>query len=426
MTLRAGAQPGEIFTKEVAAHFTKIIQDDFAKRSAADRKAIVHELPKGAKVSINTVYPTTIPLLTFPAALLQKLPDLPPELEYRIVGRAPDPAGRQGQLGRRRDPRCGADSHAKSTQAVDHGSHPFEFSRSRCSCSPLVIGVSMRSPSRNASRRAADIEAAPAVRPPVGKDSVKFLVIGDSGTGDRAQIETAAQMWKVARVFPYEFAIMLGDNMYGSERPQDYARKFEVPFKPLLDAKIEFYASLGNHDDPNQIYYKPFGMGGKRFYTYQKKDAALLRARQQLHGSATSSAGWSRSCRSRSRSGRSPTSTIRSIRRAAGTDRKSTCARIVEPLFIKYGVNVVFAGHEHFYERLKPQKGIHYFTAGGSAKLRAGDIVVGAMTAKGFDTEQSFMLVEIDGDTMHFQTISRRGRLIDSGTITRQAAGGTS
>ncbi len=50
---------------------------------------------------------------------------------------------------------------------------------------------------------------------------------------------------------------------------------------------------------------------------------------------------------------------------------------IVEPLFIKYGVNVVFAGHEHFYERLKPQNGIAYFTAGGSAKLRAGDVRAG-------------------------------------------------
>ena len=93
---------------------------------------------------------------------------------------------------------------------------------------------------------------------------------------------------------------------------------------------------------------------------------------------------------------------------------------IVEPLFIKYNLNVVFAGHEHFYERLKPQKGINYFTAGGSAKLRAGDIIgSSAMTAKGFDTEQSFMLVEIDGDVMRFQTISRRGKRVDSGEIRR-------
>jgi len=92
MTLRAGAQESEIFAKEVQPYLRKIIVDDFAKRSLADRRALVHELtelPKGAatKVSVNTVYSTSLPLLTFPAALLQKLPDLPPELEYRIVGR---------------------------------------------------------------------------------------------------------------------------------------------------------------------------------------------------------------------------------------------------------------------------------------------------------------------------------------------------
>lgn len=87
MTLRAGAQEGVVFAPDVQQHFRAILTEDFAKRSLADRRALVHELPKGAKVSVNTIYPTTIPLITFPAALLQKLPDLPPELEYRIVGR---------------------------------------------------------------------------------------------------------------------------------------------------------------------------------------------------------------------------------------------------------------------------------------------------------------------------------------------------
>lgn len=88
MTLRAGAQPNEIFAKEYEPHFVKIVQDDFANRSAADRKALVHELPRTVKIDVNTVYPTTLPLITFPAGLLRKLPDLPPELEYRIVGRS--------------------------------------------------------------------------------------------------------------------------------------------------------------------------------------------------------------------------------------------------------------------------------------------------------------------------------------------------
>jgi predicted phosphodiesterase len=270
-------------------------------------------------------------------------------------------------------------------------------------------------------RQAPAIEA----RPPVAKDSVKFLVIGDSGTGDRYQIETAQLMWRARSIFPYDFAIMLGDNMYGSERPQDYARKFEQPFKPLLDAKIEFYASLGNHDDPNQMYYKPFGMGGKRYYTFEKKDVRFFVLDSNYMD--RDQQRWLEQELSQSKSKWKIAYFHHPIYSSGGRHGSEVDLRaIVEPLFIKYGLNVVIAGHEHFYERLKPQKGIHYFTSGGAAKLRAGDIRVGPMTAKGFDTDRSFMMVEIDGDMFHFQALSRPGKLIDSGSFTRQNAGGTS
>ena len=85
-TLRANAAIGDIFAPEYQPYFIKIVKDDFATRSADARKAIIVELPKNMKVDINTVYPTTLPLATFPPALLRKLPDLPPELEYRLVG----------------------------------------------------------------------------------------------------------------------------------------------------------------------------------------------------------------------------------------------------------------------------------------------------------------------------------------------------
>jgi hypothetical protein len=83
---------------------------------------------------------------------------------------------------------------------------------------------------------------------------------------------------------------------------------------------------------------------------------------------------------------------------------------------------VVFAGHEHFYERLKPQKGIYYFVNGGGAKLRSGDIRKGPMTEVGFDTDRSYMLVEIAGDVLTFQTLSRTGKRVDSGSIRRPVA----
>ena len=93
----------------------------------------------------------------------------------------------------------------------------------------------------------------------------------------------------------------------------------------------------------------------------------------------------------------------------------------LEPLFLRHGVDVVFAGHEHFYERLKPQNGIYYFTSGGAAKLRRGDIRSTPMTAKGFDEGYHFMLVQIAGDEMHFEVISDRGQGVDSGVLARPA-----
>jgi hypothetical protein len=84
---RASAKPGDIFVPEFHTELVKIIKADFAKRTPAERKALIVELPKGVTVGTNQVYPTTIPLATFPPNLLSALPDLPKDLEYRIIHR---------------------------------------------------------------------------------------------------------------------------------------------------------------------------------------------------------------------------------------------------------------------------------------------------------------------------------------------------
>ncbi|MCX6550568.1 MAG: hypothetical protein NTY02_06120 [Acidobacteria bacterium] len=82
-------------------------------------------------------------------------------------------------------------------------------------------------------------------------------------------------------------------------------------------------------------------------------------------------------------------------------------------------MDVVFSGHDHVYERVLPQHGIYYFTEGASGSLRAGNLTPSAITATGFDTDRSFMMVEIAGDDLYFQTTSRTGVVVDSGVITR-------
>ena len=92
---------------------------------------------------------------------------------------------------------------------------------------------------------------------------------------------------------------------------------------------------------------------------------------------------------------------------------------MLEPVFLKHGVNVAIMGHEHFYERMKPQKGVAYFILGSSAKLRKGDLRKSALTAYGNDSDYAFMLVEIDGDDMYFQAISDKGVTLDAGSVRR-------
>jgi hypothetical protein len=94
---------------------------------------------------------------------------------------------------------------------------------------------------------------------------------------------------------------------------------------------------------------------------------------------------------------------------------------VLEPLFLKYNVSVVLQGHDHFYERLKPQKGIEYFVVGSGGKLRSGDIDSGSgLTVKGFDTDLAFMVAEIIDDQMYFNVVARKGQVIDSGVLTRR------
>src|SRR5687768_4038269 len=104
---------------------------------------------------------------------------------------------------------------------------------------------------------------------PNAEGSLKFGVLGDFGTGVKVQYQLAEQMSKLRERFKYDLVVLVGDNIYGSERPQDFKKKFEVPYKPLLDAGVKFFAALGNHDAREQRFYKLFNMDGKLYYTFK-------------------------------------------------------------------------------------------------------------------------------------------------------------
>jgi 3',5'-cyclic AMP phosphodiesterase CpdA len=248
--------------------------------------------------------------------------------------------------------------------------------------------------------------------------SVKFAVIGDNGTGDRPQYEVAEQMTAFQAKFRFDTVIMLGDNMYGSQKPQDFIDKFERPYKALLDAGVRFYASLGNHDDQSNRFYKPFNMGGERYYTYVKKNVRFFVLDTDLVD--PKQLAWIETALRDSTEEWKICYFHHPLYSDGRTHGSQVDVRVVlEPLFVKYGVNVVFSGHDHVYERIKPQKGIYYFVSGAGGQLRSGDVKRSALTDVFFDQDQSFMLVEIDGREMFYQAISRTGKTVDSGSIKR-------
>jgi hypothetical protein len=256
---------------------------------------------------------------------------------------------------------------------------------------------------------------------PNRKNSLKFAAIGDNGTGDKAQYELAAQMTASHNTVPFDTVIMLGDNLYGSQRPRDFVDKFENPYKPLLDAGVKFYASLGNHDAREQRYYKLFNMDGKLYYTFSPRADVRFFALESTYP-VPEQIAWVED--ELKKSGSAWKIPFFHHPLYSSGDRHGSDLRlrdVLEPLFVKYGVSVAFTGHDHFYERVKPQQGITYFVTGSGGQLRDGNIDKrSGITAAGFDTDQAFLAVEIDGDQMYFMAVSRRGQTVDSGVLSRR------
>jgi hypothetical protein len=246
--------------------------------------------------------------------------------------------------------------------------------------------------------------------------AITFAVIGDNGTGATPQYEVARQMLKAHATVPFSLVLMMGDNMYGSQQPRDFVDKFEIPYGPLLRMGIPFYAALGNHDDPDNRNYPKFNMSGRRYYSIVRGPVRFLFLDSNFM--EPQQVQWFE--RELSEAAEPWKIVIFHHPLYSDGDRhgSNVSLRVVlEPLMVRHGVDMVLSGHEHIYERLRPQKGITYFIVGSSGQLRRGGMTPSAMTAAGFDRDQVFMVASIAGRELTFQAISRTGVVVDSGVL---------
>src|SRR5919204_5409483 len=186
-----------------------------------------------------------------------------------------------------------------------------------------------------------------------------FALIGDSGSGDQPQEAVAQAMltyFTTARRF--SFVLMLGDNLYHD----DYENEFLTPYKALLDRGVKFHAAIGNHDRDLEIHFKPFNMGDKDRYSFDEGNARFA-ALNSNHPADPEQLKW-----------------LDTVYADAGdkwriaffhhplyssgqhaAESRDVIRPALEQALVNKRVNVAFTGHEHLYERVKPQQGVTYF-----------------------------------------------------------------
>jgi predicted phosphodiesterase len=257
------------------------------------------------------------------------------------------------------------------------------------------------------------------------KDKLRFALIGDWGTGDSDQVGIARQMFSSHQRSPLDFIISAGDNIYPNGSGRYFGKHFEAPFASLLKDRINFYTVLGNHDvhagRQDQCQYPLFNMGGAPYYKLERGDGLTEFFMLDSNDFDQRQAAWLETSLRDSKAKWKIPVFHHPIYSSGKTHGSSLSLRKqLEPLFSRYGVDIALSGHDHIYERTKPQQGVQYFVSGAAGKVRRGNVDRGSgLSAASFDDDNHFMVFEIEDSQTQFQAISGTGVVVDSGSLTR-------
>lgn len=272
----------------------------------------------------------------------------------------------------------------------------------------------------------------------IPSDEVRFAVVGDTGTGGTRQNAIAQQMLKLQSQSNFDLVLFMGDNIYPSGSPKDFEKKFLKPYQEFIEKGIELRACIGNHDARNQygilLQKMVFGMGAKTYYSFSRKDDLIeffaldstILVKDNKIAERDEQIKWFENSLAKSRAKWKVVFLHHPLyssakRHGLGSDDEDKMMNmkdLIEPLMQKYGVNLVVNGHDHVYERTKPQGRIHYFTSGAGGRLRKNNLDKDSpFFAFGNDEVNSFMLFSANPDLVQFWTVDIEGNVIDNGKI---------
>lgn len=276
----------------------------------------------------------------------------------------------------------------------------------------------------------------------IAKGEARFTAVGDSGTGGSEQRAVAEQMLAVQRRSGFDLTLFLGDNIYENGSPHDIEKKFLKPYRGLIENAVEMRGVIGNHDARSEtgvlLQQLIFGMGAKTYYSFVKEDNLIeffaldstVLVNESNSPARNAQLRWFENRLAESKALwkivflHHPLYSSAKKHGNESSDGKEVLRlrQSIEPILIKYSVDVVVNGHDHVYERPQMQAGIQYFTSGAGGKLRRGDLIkTSSFFQFGNDEENSFMLFSVTRRAAQFWSIGSTGAILERGELTKKS-----
>ena len=251
---------------------------------------------------------------------------------------------------------------------------------------------------------------------------VRLAVAGDTGTGDAAQAATVDEMLDQAQgQAPYDALVLLGDLVYEDGDSDEVDTAVTEPFAPLTGTGTELVPVLGNHDYRSGEQAEILTDLGREAPWYVEQVGPIrIVALDSQHADDPAQRRWLEQVLALPRP--RGTWTIAAMHHPAySAGQHGSTAEVQEnwvPLFTRYDVPLVLAGHDHDYQRSRSLDGVTYIVSGGGAKLRPTG-------AEDFTAVSASVLHYLDllvySHKIVGRAIDQSGKLVDLFTIRRPA-----
>jgi acid phosphatase type 7 len=220
-----------------------------------------------------------------------------------------------------------------------------------------------------------------------------------------------------------DLVLHTGDVVYSAGQERHYDRRFFAPYRNLIKT-VPLFPVLGNHDvrERNgaaflENFHPPLSSpGSTKRYSFDWGNTHFVALDSELyHSDRGSSHEEQRDFLDQDLASARKRWKVAFLHRSPyGSSRQGGDEKVredLEPLFVKYGVDLVFSGHDHVYERTVPVEGVTYVVSGGGGRrlYRAGQ---GELTACSKSAHHA-VLVRVDGRRLLLEAVEAGGKVVD-------------